>query len=852
MVKTFLAAILSFIAVLTATSQTYKGKVVNENGKPLRSASVVLLADGGRTTLSFTRTAGDGSFAISEKDNGGKRAVSMMFSYIGYARDTIRIKDFRQGQTVVLHEKSVMIKEVKVRAPRVTQRGDTLSFLVKSFKQKQDRSIADVIKKMPGLQVGDDGTITYQGKRINKFYIEGLDLLGSKYSQASENISADKVKSVQVYERHQPVKLLRDVTFSDQAALNIVLTDDARNVWQGLADIGAGTKVQGGAGALGDGRIMAMMFSRKMQSISMYKYNNTGKDVMKEVHDRQAIENDAPVENSILGGITMPAPSLDQTRTTFNNSNLLATNWLFKTSKGDDLRLQVSGLLDKTTQSQTTQTVYTDLAGGNAIVEDVDAAQHTSEISAELKYEKNRDDIYLVNTLKGYADFNRSTATTMLNGMEMYENVKPRKRYVQDSFTMSKRLKNKRLFSLSAYFSYNNLPGSLLLSDSTMERLGMQSFYWGAETYFSHRAGRFNFRYSLSTNGKSQQLSINNTMVDGKDKYDESDTRLTPQANYSLGSFKLTASVPLVWLLRRLNSDTRNDFLLEPSLKASFSPTARWDFSASYSYSYNPLDVSLSGSLPIFTDYITMRQGAGRLSKTMSHVLNGQVSYKNTIKGQFATLSVAWNNMFDNILYSSEMVDDVYKSYATDKTSDSHVLSVFARLAQSFRWSRLNIGVTAYYAGSDYDLLVSDVVTPFKMDNLVVSADISLQPAEWLSFEAYSSYTMSGLKNKSNGEHLMPTLNSFNHGIKAFLMPGYWQIEWDNEIYHSNDKSVSFNYFSDISVSYRRKTYEIGLTLNNIFGNNTYSRQTINTTVCRYQVMQLRPRSVMARISFNF
>lgn len=352
MVKTFLAAILSFIAVLTATAQTYKGKVVNENGKPLRSASVVLLADGGRTTLSFTSTAGDGSFAISEKDNGGKRAVSMMFSYIGYARDT-------------------------------------LSFLVKSFKQKQDRSIADVIKKMSGLQVGEDGTITYQGKRINKFYIEGLDLLGSKYSQASENISADKVKSVQVYERHQPVKLLRDVTFSDQAALNIVLTDDARNIWQGLADIGAGTKAQGGAGALGDSRIMVMMFSRKMQSISMYKYNNTGKDVMKEVHDRQTVENDAPVENSILGGITMPAPSLDQTRTTFNNSNLLATNWLFKTRKGDDLRLQVSGLLDKTTQSQTTQTVYTDLAGGNAIVEDVDAAQHTSEISAELKYEKN-------------------------------------------------------------------------------------------------------------------------------------------------------------------------------------------------------------------------------------------------------------------------------------------------------------------------------------------------------------------------------------------------------------------------------------------------------------------------------
>lgn len=247
-----------------------------------------------------------------------------------------------------------------------------------------------------------------------------------------------------------------------------------------------------------------------------------------------------------------------------------------------------------------------------------------------------------------------------------------------------------------------------------------------------------------------------------------------------------------------------------------------------------------------------MRQGVGRLSRTMSHALNGQVDYKNTIKGQFATLLVTWNNLFDNILYSSEMVGDIYKSCATDKTSDSHILTVFARLAQSFRWSKLNIGVTTYYAGNDYDMLVSDVVTPFMMNNLVVSADISLQPIDWLSFEAYTSYTMSNLKNKSTGVSLMPTLNSFNHGLKAFLMPGHWQIEWDNEIYHSNDKSVSFNYFSDISVSYRRKAYEIGLTLNNIFGNDTYSRQTINTTVCRYQVTQLRPRSVMARVSFNF
>ena len=49
-------------------------------------------------------------------------------------------------------------------------------------------------------------------------------------------------------------------------------------------------------------------------------------------------------------------------------------------------------------------------------------------------------------------------------------------------------------------------------------------------------------------------------------------------------------------------------------------------------------------------------------------------------------------------------------------------------------------------------------------------------------------------------------------------MPGNWQIEWTNEMYHSNDHSVSFTYFSDIQVSYRTKKWEVGIQMNNIFG----------------------------------
>ncbi len=99
---------------------------------------------------------------------GGVCPVPSLTAYVGYARDTVSAKDFRLGQTIVMHGKSVMIKETKIRAPRVSQRGDTLTYLVNSFRQKQDRTITDVIKKMPGLQVGEDGTLTYTIKKSHK------------------------------------------------------------------------------------------------------------------------------------------------------------------------------------------------------------------------------------------------------------------------------------------------------------------------------------------------------------------------------------------------------------------------------------------------------------------------------------------------------------------------------------------------------------------------------------------------------------------------------------------------------------------------------------------------------------
>ena len=222
---------------LFSKAQTYTGLVTDNSGDPLVSASIVAKTGDG-SVVAFARAGQDGHFSLIIPQ--GKEAKEIEFMMIGYGKVTIPLKDYQNGQAIRMSEQAIAIKEVKVTPQRIREQGDTLTYSVAGFKQKQDRTIADVIAKMPGLEVLPTGTIRYQGKAINKFYIEGMDLLGGKYAMASENLSADQVKSVQVYENHQPIKALKDMQFSEQAAINLILKDDAKNMWQGVMEVATG------------------------------------------------------------------------------------------------------------------------------------------------------------------------------------------------------------------------------------------------------------------------------------------------------------------------------------------------------------------------------------------------------------------------------------------------------------------------------------------------------------------------------------------------------------------------------------------------------------------------------------
>ena len=130
---------------------------------------------------------------------------------------------------------------VSVRAQKIRQNGDTLNYLVGAYQQQGDRVIGDVLKRMPGIEVADNGGIKYNGKSIKKFYVEEMDLLQGRYGLATNNINASDVATVQVLENHQPVKMLQGKELTDDVAINLKLKDSAKGT--ASSGLAAGTSV---------------------------------------------------------------------------------------------------------------------------------------------------------------------------------------------------------------------------------------------------------------------------------------------------------------------------------------------------------------------------------------------------------------------------------------------------------------------------------------------------------------------------------------------------------------------------------------------------------------------------------
>jgi hypothetical protein len=375
------------ISISCFSQVNISGNLKNESGLSISGASVTITELNTDNILNYSITNGKGYFSISI--NNKVAQLQLNIRSMGFKMVTKIIDNKTQTLNFVLEDEITELKEVVIKPNAINKRGDTLNYSVNAFTKQEDRTIADVLKNMPGIEVLDDGKILYQGKPINKYYIEGLDLLEGKYNLANSNLPHKEVVKVQVLENHQPIRLLDSLVYSDQAAINIKLKNSY--TFTGQAELGFGFSP-----VLWDVNITPILFSKKRQMLSSYQSNNTGNNVASQLKTltiedllEQFERNDE--KEDWLAIQQLEVPNFSEVRWLDNNIHLISTNYLQKLKNDYELRLNVSYLNDYRKQKGFTNTQFFTANDTIALFENKYNQLYTNTIETNLTLQKNTD-----------------------------------------------------------------------------------------------------------------------------------------------------------------------------------------------------------------------------------------------------------------------------------------------------------------------------------------------------------------------------------------------------------------------------------------------------------------------------
>ena len=242
-----LMAILSMSA-LSSRAAVINGVLVDsQDTTELIEATVkLLMANKDSTMVKGTTTDMSGVFNIKGVKPG---RYLLRFSYLGY-NDVIKHvtvgedgRDVNIG-VVRMDPNSIMLQEAVVMGVKspITVKEDTIEFNADTYRTQANAVVEDLLKRLPGVEVGSDGKITANGKEVKKILIDGKEFFSDDPTVASRNIPADMVNKLQVIDRRSDLARLTGVDDGDdETVINLTVKKGMNNGWFGTVNAGYGT-----------------------------------------------------------------------------------------------------------------------------------------------------------------------------------------------------------------------------------------------------------------------------------------------------------------------------------------------------------------------------------------------------------------------------------------------------------------------------------------------------------------------------------------------------------------------------------------------------------------------------------
>jgi hypothetical protein len=236
-----------FILCHTAVAQkvAIRGVLRDSSGTAMPSATIMLLSAQDSVLVNFSSTDATGLF---EMKNVLPKKYLLKVTYVGFAPLVQAIDaEGRSGVYDIgeleLKPHSQKLDEITITAekPPVVVKRDTIEFNADSFKPRESSTVEDLLKKLPGVEVDNDGTIRAQGEKVQRMTVDGKNFFGSDPKIASKNLPADVVSKVQVYDRKSDQAVFSGIDDGQrEKTINLELKEEKRKGAFGILNGGVG------------------------------------------------------------------------------------------------------------------------------------------------------------------------------------------------------------------------------------------------------------------------------------------------------------------------------------------------------------------------------------------------------------------------------------------------------------------------------------------------------------------------------------------------------------------------------------------------------------------------------------
>ena len=232
--KNFLLIFLLFSTFANAQNIKVQGVVTDSVGTAIEMANVMAVNIAEDKMDGYSITGEKGQYQLNLKPNTN---YQLKISYLGFSPKMIDLHTESEDiqLPIILDDESTALDElVIVHQMPVSIKGDTIVYNADSFTSGTERKLGDVLKKMPGMEVDDDGNVKVMGKDVQKLMVEGKDFFDGDTKLGVQNIPADAVDKVEVLRNYNENDQLRAVTDNeDNVAMNIKLKEGKKNFWFG-------------------------------------------------------------------------------------------------------------------------------------------------------------------------------------------------------------------------------------------------------------------------------------------------------------------------------------------------------------------------------------------------------------------------------------------------------------------------------------------------------------------------------------------------------------------------------------------------------------------------------------------